>query len=86
VAQSTAKQIKANDRFSYGYQWWLGRSLNGNRVVEWTAALGFNSQKTIIIPELDMVVVFNTSHESINMVAPEMELPDRHILPAILTH
>src|SRR5260370_21021126 len=28
VAQSTAEQIKARERFSYGYQWWLGRSLN----------------------------------------------------------
>jgi CubicO group peptidase (beta-lactamase class C family) len=86
VAQSTAKQIRTNDRFSYGYQWWLGRSLNGERVLEWTAALGFNSQKTIIIPELDMVVVFNASRESTNMVAPEMELLDLYILPAILKH
>jgi CubicO group peptidase (beta-lactamase class C family) len=84
VAQSTAEQIKARQPFSYGYQWWLGRSLNGDRAIGWTAALGFNSQKIIIIPELDMVVVFNASHESSNTVAPEIQLLDRYILPAIL--
>jgi hypothetical protein len=31
-----------------------------------------------------MVVVFNASGELTNMVAPEMELPDLYILPAIL--
>jgi CubicO group peptidase (beta-lactamase class C family) len=82
VAQSTTEQIKARERYWYGYQWWLGRSLDGDRVIAWTAALGFNSQKTIIIPALDMVVIFNASRESINMVAPEMELLDQYILPA----
>jgi hypothetical protein len=44
--------------------------------------MGFNSQKTIIIPARDMVVVFNASRQSKNMVAPEMDLLDRYILPA----
>ena len=82
VAQSTAEQIKARQPFSYGFQWWLGRSLNGNRTIEWVAAMGFNSQKIIIIPELDMVVVFNASRESKSMVAPEIDLLDHYILPA----
>jgi CubicO group peptidase (beta-lactamase class C family) len=84
LAQSTTEQIKARKPFSYGFQWWLGRSLNEGRVAEWTAAMGFNAQKTIIIPELDMVVVFNASLESVQMVAPEIELLDRYVLPAIL--
>ncbi len=49
-----------------------------------SAALGFNSQKTIVIPALDMVVVFNASRESKNMVAPELDLLDRYIVPAAL--
>ncbi len=44
--------------------------------------MGFNSQKTIVIPALDMVVVFNASRQSKNMVAPELDLLDRYILPA----
>ena len=35
-----------------------------------------------IIPALDMVVVFNASRQSKNMVAPELDLLDRYILPA----
>ncbi|WP_063994534.1 serine hydrolase domain-containing protein [Bradyrhizobium sp.] len=82
VDQSTAEQIRTEGPLSYGYQWWLGRSLEGNREVQWVAAMGFNSQKTIIIPALDMVVVFNASRQSKNMVAPELDLLDRYIVPA----
>ena len=93
VVQSTAEQIKtvgpgsdeqtkAEGSPSYGYQWWQGRSLVKDHTVEWVAAMGFNSQKTIIIPALDMVVVFNASRQSRHMVAPELDLLDRYILPA----
>ena len=86
VARSTTQQIKAREPFSYGFQWWLGHSSSNDRVIAWTAAMGYNSQKTILVPELDMVVVFNASHQSVNMVAPEIELLDNYVLPAILTH
>ena len=93
IAQSSAEQIKtegppsaeqvsADGSLSYGYQWWLGRSLDKDRTVQWIAAMGINSQKTIIIPALDMVVVFNASRVSRNMAAPELDLLDRYILPA----
>ena len=82
VDQSTAEHIKAKAPFSYGYHWWLGRSLVKDRVVQWVYAKGFNSQKAIIIPALDMVVVINASRPSKNMVAPELDLLDRYILPA----
>ncbi|KJC37125.1 hypothetical protein UP09_28145 [Bradyrhizobium sp. LTSP885] len=82
VVQSTAEQIRTEGPRSYGYQWWLGQSLDRDRVVQWIYARGYNSQKTIIIPALDMVVVFNASHVSKNMVAPELDLLDRYILPA----
>jgi hypothetical protein len=48
--------------------------------------LGFNAQKIIVAPELDLVVVFNASRESKNMVSPEIELFDQYILPAALNH
>jgi len=85
IAQSTSEQIKTREPISYGFQWWLGRSLNNDRVIEWVAAMGFNSQKTIILSELDTVVVFNASRQSKNMVAPEIDLLDHYILPAIST-
>ncbi|WP_426410106.1 serine hydrolase domain-containing protein [Bradyrhizobium ganzhouense] len=83
VDQSTAEQIKTDKpALTYGYQWWVGHSPDKDSTVQWAAALGFNSQKTIIIPALDMVVVFNAGRESKNMVAPELDLLDRYILPA----
>jgi CubicO group peptidase (beta-lactamase class C family) len=83
IDQSTAEHIKTDKAaFGYGYQWWIGRSPDRDGTVRWAAALGFNSQKTIIIPALDMVVVFNAGRESRNMVAPELDLLDRYILPA----
>lgn len=86
IAQSTTEQVKAQKPYSYGFQWWLGRSLHDGHSVEWIAAFGFNGQKTIIIPELDTVVVFNASLESAQMAAPEIELLDKYILPAIVNH
>jgi hypothetical protein len=85
-ASSTAEQIKARKPLSYGFQSWLGRSLTEGRAVEWTAAMGFNAQKIVIIPELDMVVIFNASLESVQMIAPEIELLDKYVLPVILRH
>ena len=84
IAQSTSEQIKASEPLSYGFQWWQGRSLSNDRRIEWVAAMGFNSQKTIILSKLDMVVVFNASRQSKDMVAPEMDLLDKYILPAVL--
>jgi CubicO group peptidase (beta-lactamase class C family) len=93
IAQSTTEQIKTNglnsvERVrvngpaSYGYLWWLGRSPEKERTIQWIAAIGFDSQKTMIIPGLDMVVVFNASRQSKNMVAPELDLLNGYILPA----
>jgi CubicO group peptidase (beta-lactamase class C family) len=84
IDQSTAEHIKTGEPNSYGYQWWIGRSQDGDRTIAWVAAKGFNSQKAIIIPSLDMVVIFNAGRESKNMVAPELDLLDHYILPATL--
>jgi CubicO group peptidase (beta-lactamase class C family) len=81
IAQSTAAQIKASGQYWYGFQWWLGRSSSSDRIINWITALGSNAQKIIVIPELDLVVVFNASRESKNMVSPEIELFDQYILP-----
>lgn len=86
ITQSTTPYLKAWNQLSYSFQWWRGRSQSNDRTIEWTAALGFNAQKIIVIPELDLVVVFNASRGSLKMIAPEIELLDKHILPAISSH
>jgi CubicO group peptidase (beta-lactamase class C family) len=69
-------------RMSYGFQWWVGRSNFEGRVIDWAAAVGFNSQKIIIAPALDLVVVFNASSQS--KEAPAIVLLVKYVLPAIL--
>jgi CubicO group peptidase (beta-lactamase class C family) len=85
IAKSTTAQVRAPEQYLYGFQWWIGRSPSGNgRVVTWTAAVGFNGQKIIVIPALDMVVVLNASHESKDMVAPDIDLLEEHIIAAVV--
>jgi len=62
IETSTAPKIKTTDG-SYGYLWWLGRSLllNG-REVHWAGALGRGGQSIRIVPELDLVVVVTAGY------------------------
>ena len=62
IETSTATKIEATDGQSYGYLWWLGRSLlNGGRV-HWAGALGRGGQSIRIVPELDLVVVVTAGY------------------------
>ena len=45
-------------RLHYGYQWWIGSSWVNSRTVEWFAAIGLGGQRIIIVPSLDLVVIF----------------------------
>jgi CubicO group peptidase (beta-lactamase class C family) len=62
VETSTAPKIKATNDQSYGYLWWLGRSLLNGREVHWTGALGRGGQSIRIVPELDLVVVVTAGY------------------------
>jgi len=48
---------KDGNSFGYGYQWWLGETVTGDRKIPWTLALGNGGQLIFVIPSLDMVVV-----------------------------
>jgi CubicO group peptidase (beta-lactamase class C family) len=43
--------------FYYGQQWWMGRTLSGDKDVRWIAAQGLGGQRIFIVPELDLVVM-----------------------------
>jgi CubicO group peptidase (beta-lactamase class C family) len=55
IEASTTRKIEATDGLSYGYLWWLGRSLLNGREVHWAGALGRGGQSIRIVPELDLV-------------------------------
>ena len=57
----TATTPQANDATapSYGYQFWLDRSLVDKRWVDWAVGIGWGGQRLYIAPALDLVVVVN---------------------------
>lgn len=62
IETSTAPKIKAADGQSYGYLWWLGRSVLNGREVRWVGALGRGGQSIRIVPELDLVVAVTAGY------------------------
>ncbi len=73
VRDSTQPHIRAGDGWDYGYQWWVDPSQS------FFAAIGRYGQCIIVVPKLDMVVVF-TAH--IEDTDPETELLQKYIIPA----
>ena len=61
IEQSVAPRFQAigyfGGLFYYGQQWWMGRTLSGDKDVKWIAAQGLGGQRIFIIPELDLVMV-----------------------------
>jgi CubicO group peptidase (beta-lactamase class C family) len=62
IDASTTPRIEATSGLSYGYLWWLGRSLLNGREVHWAGALGRGGQSIRIVPELDFVVVVTAGY------------------------
>ncbi|WP_246738423.1 serine hydrolase [Bradyrhizobium sp. CCBAU 051011] len=46
--------------FYFGQQWWMGRTLSGDRDVKWIAAMGLGGQRIFVVPELDLVVMITS--------------------------
>lgn len=68
----------------YAYQWWIGSSWVNSRTVEWFAALGHGGQRIIIVPSLDLVVIFTAGLYDSNDWALMNNLLEIYILPSIL--
>jgi CubicO group peptidase (beta-lactamase class C family) len=61
IADSTKPHFQAinmlGGAYFYGYQWWLGRTLAGDRQIQWVAGVGLGGQRLYIVPDLDLVVM-----------------------------
>ena len=61
IEQSVTPRFRAigffGGLFYYGQQWWMGRTLSGDKDVKWIAAVGLGGQRIFIVPELDLVVM-----------------------------
>lgn len=62
IDASTAPRIEASSNYSYGYLWYLGRSVVSGREVHWPAGFGRGGQSIRIVPELDLVVVVTAGY------------------------
>jgi CubicO group peptidase (beta-lactamase class C family) len=81
VSESTSKHILRGDipGMYYGYQWWVHED-------GLIAAVGFGGQILMLIPEYDLIVLFNNYHNEADGF--QMETPwrllDTYIIPSIL--
>jgi len=48
---------KDGKSLGYGYQWWFGETVLGERKIPWSLALGNGGQLIFVIPSLDMTIV-----------------------------
>jgi CubicO group peptidase (beta-lactamase class C family) len=81
INESTQKHILRGDipDMYYGYQWWVHET-------GLIAAVGFGGQVLMLIPEYDLIVLFNNSHneeDGFQMETP-WRLLDTFIIPAII--
>jgi CubicO group peptidase (beta-lactamase class C family) len=64
IEQSVAPRFQAigyfGGLFYYGQQWWMGRTLSGDKDVKWIAAQGLGGQRIFIVPELDLVMAMTS--------------------------
>lgn len=81
VAASTAWRMDPGPGEGYGYQWWLFDADHGGETVRVYHASGWGGQQIMVLPALDMVVVFTGGNYTSN--DPAYEILTRHILPAV---
>jgi CubicO group peptidase (beta-lactamase class C family) len=92
VVSTTWLQESIEPRFTvrngkrYGYQWWLGRSVMKDRIIDWTAGFGLGGQRLFILPTYDAVVVvtaglYKRGFQDQDLVA--FDILNNYILPAI---
>jgi CubicO group peptidase (beta-lactamase class C family) len=56
IVESTRPHAETTEGCSYGYLWWLCRTVDGVRVVEGS---GWGGQQLLILPDLDLVLAVN---------------------------
>src|SRR5262249_52476463 len=70
--------------FFYGYQWWLGRTLSGEKEVTWVAGVGMGGQRLFIVPDLDLIVMTTSgAYASPRQGNAALEVLYRFVIPAV---
>jgi CubicO group peptidase (beta-lactamase class C family) len=85
LEESLKPRFRTEPTYYYGYLWWISSSFLGARKVDWFEAYGLGSQRTIVVPSLDSIVVITTGlyfEENPGTT----ELLEHFILSAIVRH
>ena len=77
VEKSTRGHIEAKPAVQYGYQWWVDD--DGNY-----SAIGYSGQYIMVVPEMNMVVVFTGGLPGWKISLP-LELTKKYIFPAVIS-
>ncbi len=84
VHESTQAHIKARG-YDYGYQWWRGKTIKNNRIIEAFWAWGHGGQFIFVLPTLDLVVVFTAKHrKNPGSSVRAFNMLNNYIIPAVL--
>jgi CubicO group peptidase (beta-lactamase class C family) len=88
IAVATTQQINAPSFGSYGYQFWIERTLIGDRPVDWAIGVGFGGQRLWISRALDLVLVVNAglyNSDELMILVPTAIL-NEYVLKALQPH
>jgi CubicO group peptidase (beta-lactamase class C family) len=90
IAESITPRFQAIGYFGglafYGYQWWLGRTLSGEKEVTWVAAMGLGGQRVFIVPDLDLIVMTTSGlYTSPRQGNAALEILYRFVFPSVRT-
>ncbi|MEX1241590.1 MAG: serine hydrolase [Cyclobacteriaceae bacterium] len=82
IKESTSPKIILEPGFGYGYFWWTKQFSWKNKTLDSYFAWGFGGQYIFVIPELDLVVVFNGTNWSTDPKKLYFEMIQEYIVRA----
>lgn len=69
---------------NYGYQWWLGTVIAGERRIAYHAGVGNGGQRLFLVPELDVAVALTAGEYNDPRVGSELRRLLRSVLEAVV--
>jgi hypothetical protein len=72
--------------FFYGYQWWFGRTLSGDKEVTWIAGMGLGGQRLVMVPDLDLIMMTTSgAYGSPRQGNAALDILYRFVIPSVRT-
>jgi CubicO group peptidase (beta-lactamase class C family) len=85
LKEATIARFPVETNYYYGYQWWISLSSVGGKKIDWFEAFGLGGQRIIIVPSLELVVVFTTGlYDMPKSWLSTTDLLDDYVLPAVV--